>query len=197
MLPDDERARRLRAQTFTLAEFLSRQEDYAPPHLDATALLHGHCHQKALIGLDAERALLERMGVAVDVPDSGCCGMAGSFGFERDRYAVSMQVGERVLLPAVRNAPDETLLIADGFSCREQVAQATGRRPSHLAEILQRAAGPVETAPAVARSPRRRVAQWALGGAAALVAGALWRSGIRSAPAHRRDARATHRRASA
>ena len=68
--------------------------------------------------------------------DSGCCGMAGPFGFERDKYAVSQTLGERVLLPAVRDADPETVVVTDGFSCREQIAQGTGRRAVHLAEVL-------------------------------------------------------------
>ena len=68
--------------------------------------------------------------------DSGCCGMAGPFGFERDKYTVSQTLGERVLLPAVRTADDDTLIVTDGFSCREQIAQGTGRRAVHVAEVL-------------------------------------------------------------
>jgi len=73
----------------------------------------------------------------VESPDSGCCGMAGAFGFEKAKYAVSQAVAERVLLPAVRTASADTLIISDGFSCREQVAQATGRKPIHLAEAIE------------------------------------------------------------
>jgi Fe-S oxidoreductase len=79
------------------------------------------------------------MGVETEIPDSGCCGMAGAFGFERSRYEVSMAIGERVLLPEVRKAAPETLLVADGFSCREQISQGTGRRALHLAEVIRRA----------------------------------------------------------
>lgn len=88
------------------------------------------------MGFDVERALLELSGLDVEVLDSGCCGMAGSFGFEVEHYDVAMQAGEPVLLPAVRAAPRATLILADGFSCREQIAQGTGRRALHLAEIL-------------------------------------------------------------
>jgi Fe-S oxidoreductase len=102
-------------------------------------LLHGHCHQKALMGMSDEEAVLRNMGVTLDFPDSGCCGMAGSFGFEADKFAISQAIGERALLPAVRAAATETLIVTDGFSCREQIEQATGRRPLHLAEVLKMA----------------------------------------------------------
>ena len=77
------------------------------------------------------------MGLDYKTLDSGCCGMAGGFGFEREHYAISVKVGERVLLPAVRDAEPDTLLVADGFSCREQIAQLTGRRAIHLAEVIK------------------------------------------------------------
>jgi Fe-S oxidoreductase len=137
MFPDDPVARRLEEQTYSLAEFLcERAPDYEPPRMERKAILHGHCHQKALWGVDRDRALLGRMGMDVEVPDTGCCGMAGSFGFEADKFDVSIAVGERVLLPAVRTAGRDTVVVADGFSCREQVIQTTGRRPLHLAEVL-------------------------------------------------------------
>jgi hypothetical protein len=88
---------------------------------------------------DAEEQVLQRMGVDFHLLDSGCCGMAGSFGFERDHYDVSMKVGERVLLPAVRSAPRDTLILADGFSCRTQIAEARPRRALHLADAIEMA----------------------------------------------------------
>jgi len=100
-------------------------------------MLHGHCHHKAIATLGHEEALARDMTTDLQVLDSGCCGMAGSFGFERNHYDVSMQVGELVLLPAVRHAPAETLIVADGFSCREQIAQGTGRRAVHVAHALR------------------------------------------------------------
>ncbi len=87
--------------------------------------------------MNDEEALLRKMGVELTSLDSGCCGMAGPFGFEKDKYAVSQAVGERVLLPAVRKAAEESFVVTDGFSCREQIFQATGRQPVHLAELLQ------------------------------------------------------------
>jgi FAD/FMN-containing dehydrogenase/Fe-S oxidoreductase len=137
LFPRNERARRLADQTSLLSEFLERRIGrYAPPKLAAKALVHGHCHHKSILKMDAEEAVLGKLGLDYELPDSGCCGMAGSFGFEKEKYAVSMAAGERVLLPAVRAASEETLIIADGFSCREQIAQATGRRALHIAEVI-------------------------------------------------------------
>jgi FAD/FMN-containing dehydrogenase/Fe-S oxidoreductase len=137
LVPDDTRAQRLSAQVFSLGEFLARHLDRMPPTtLPRKALVHGHCHQKALFGMDGERQVLSRLGIDYELIDSGCCGMAGSFGFERRHYGVSQAIGERRLLPAVRAAAKDALIIADGFSCREQIAQATDRRAVHLADVL-------------------------------------------------------------
>jgi FAD/FMN-containing dehydrogenase/Fe-S oxidoreductase len=142
LFPADATATRLARQSMTLGEFLG-QADYTPPRLDADALVQVHCHHGAVLSYGSERALLEQMGLRLTIPDSGCCGMAGSFGYEHgERYQVSQACGERVILPAVRDAPKDTLIIADGFSCREQIAQATDRRPLHLAQVLRLAAGP-------------------------------------------------------
>jgi Fe-S oxidoreductase len=141
LLPDDDDAERLAKQTQTLSEFL---RDHAPEHwrpatLDRHALVHRHCHHQAIMGFDADRSLLERMGLDFEVLDSGCCGMAGSFGFERDHYDISVRIGERRLLPAVRDASKDTLVIADGFSCKTQVSELTDRRPLHLAQVMRMA----------------------------------------------------------
>jgi Fe-S oxidoreductase len=138
MFPHHENARRLRKQTFTLAEFLEKHApDYRVPKLHRKALVHGHCHHKAVMHLDCEKKLLERMELDYEVPDSGCCGMAGAFGFEADKYDVSIAVGERVLLPAVRKAAKDTLIIANGFSCRTQVQETTSRHALHIAQVLK------------------------------------------------------------
>jgi Fe-S oxidoreductase len=138
LFPMDQRAIRLRNQTFLLSEFLEHHAPgYAAPQLGRKVLLHGHCHHKSIMKLNDEESLLRKMGADLQSMDSGCCGMAGPFGFERDKYAVSQAVGERVLLPAVRNAPADALIVSDGFSCREQILQATGRRALHLAEAMQ------------------------------------------------------------
>jgi Fe-S oxidoreductase len=154
LLPHDEDGKRLCKQTHHFADFLERA-GFEPPELGGRALVHGHCHHKATGGLDGERALLERMGIEIELPDSGCCGLAGSFGFEQGHYDVSIACGERVLLPAVREAAPETLIVADGFSCRTQIDQAdTGRRGLHVAEVIAAAFREQRRAPAVAVSAR-------------------------------------------
>jgi Fe-S oxidoreductase len=136
LMPDDERAQRLRKQTVMLDELLA-PHDWEPPLVPRAALLHGHCHQEALTGIAGERDLLGRAGVEVEVLNSGCCGLAGSFGYVAgEQYEVSMRAGERVLLPAVRNAAEDSLVVADGFSCRTQIKTATGRRALHSAQVL-------------------------------------------------------------
>jgi hypothetical protein len=107
------------------------------PKLKGKALVQSHCHHKAILHFDDEEKVLKKLGLEVDQPDSGCCGMAGAFGFEPDKYELSMRVGERVLLPAVREASRDTIIVADGFSCREQIAQGTDREALHLAQVLQ------------------------------------------------------------
>jgi len=140
LFPHDERAQALSRQTFLLSEFLETQaKDFPLPRFDRIALLHGHCHHKSLMKMAAEEAVLRRLGVDFQSPAPGCCGMAGSFGFEADKYELSKAIGELELLPAVRNAPADWLIIADGLSCREQIAQGTSRHALHLAEVLQMA----------------------------------------------------------
>src|SRR4029077_20971690 len=118
---------KLRAQTFLLSEFLERNvPGYSPPPIASKVVLHGHCHHKAIMKMSDEEALLRKTGADVQALDAGCCGMAGSFGFDAHKYDVSIAVGERVLLPAVRAAAADTLIVSDGFSCREQIAQTTG-----------------------------------------------------------------------
>ncbi len=138
--PKDARAAALRNQTYILSDFLAqRAPAYQPPDLSGQSIvLHGHCHHKSLMKMDSELDLLRRTGAAVTLLDSGCCGMAGPFGFEREKFEVSQILAERVLLPAVRSAAPETLLVTDGFSCREQIAQNSPRRALHLAEVLAR-----------------------------------------------------------
>jgi FAD/FMN-containing dehydrogenase/Fe-S oxidoreductase len=140
LLPDNEDAKRLSEQTFLLSEFLEKKVDnYKLPKLRRKALVHGHCHQKALMGMGSDESVLSKLGLDFEIVDSGCCGMAGSFGFEKEHYDVSLSVGELVLLPAVRKAAENTLVIANGFSCREQIAQTTGRQALHLAQVIQMA----------------------------------------------------------
>lgn len=138
MLPHDEDAKRLGHQTLTLSELLLRHvPGWEPPRLARRALVHRHCHHEATIGFDAEAELFERMGIDFELLDSGCCGMAGSFGFEHGHYDISVAIGERVLLPAARDAPEDALLIADGFSCKSQIEELTDRRALHIAQVLK------------------------------------------------------------
>jgi FAD/FMN-containing dehydrogenase/Fe-S oxidoreductase len=143
LFPHDERAQALSRQTFLLSEFLENNSRNSPlPRFERKALLHGHCHHKSIMKMTAEESLLRRVGIDFQAPAPGCCGMAGSFGFEHDKYEISAAIGELELLPAVRKAPADWLIIADGFSCREQIAQGTGRHALHLAEVLQMALDP-------------------------------------------------------
>jgi len=138
LFPSDDRAERLRKQTFVLSEFLERHAThYAPPKLNREVLLHGHCHQKAILKMTDEESILRKTGADVQSLDAGCCGMAGSFGFDAEKYSVSIGAGERVLLPAVRAAARDTFIVSDGFSCREQISQTTGRHAVHLADLLK------------------------------------------------------------
>jgi FAD/FMN-containing dehydrogenase/Fe-S oxidoreductase len=143
LFPDDEDAKRLDRATRTFGEFLARDAaDWTIPTLGAKALVHLHCHQRATSDTDCDREVLNRLGLDYEVLDSGCCGLAGSFGYEAgERYEVSMKVGERVLLPAARQASPSTLLVTDGFSCRSQVEHGAGRETLHLAQVVRRALG--------------------------------------------------------
>jgi Fe-S oxidoreductase len=184
MRPTDEDAKRLCKQTFHLAEFLV-EEGYEPPRLHRRAVLHEHCHQHATGGIARDRKLLEAMGVEVEVPDSGCCGMAGAWGYERSHYDVSLACGERVLLPKVRNASPEELIVTAGFSCRSQIEQLTDRRALHVAQVIQLArdhgpSGPRTPYPETAASPpprpsaaRRAARAGTVGAVAAACVGAV------------------------
>jgi len=206
LFPHDQNAIRLCRQTFLLSEFLCK---YAPNYprmqLERKAIVHAHCHHKAIMGVSAEQELLKRLGLDFELLQSGCCGMAGAFGFEKgEHYDVSVKCGERVLLPTVRQTPEETLIITNGFSCHEQMAQQAHRSALHLAEVLRMAiregTPPKQTvartkaeripAGAVVPSdeapeehepvPAGRVARFALAGVSAVAAGAsayLWQRG--------------------
>jgi len=136
LFPADPLAARLRQQTVLLSEFLLNHPGYEAPRLARRVVSHGHCHHKAVMKMSAEESLLRKMGADLQPLDAGCCGMAGPFGFAAEHYAVSQAIGERVLLPAVRQAAPDTLIVDDGFSCREQIVQATGRHALHLADVL-------------------------------------------------------------
>ena len=142
LFPDDPRARKLSQQTFLLSEFLEKKaQHFTLPKLARKALLHGHCHHKSIMKMTNEESVLKKMGVDFHAPAPGCCGMAGSFGFEKEKYEVSVAIGELELLPAVRKTPPDSLIIADGFSCREQISQCAGREAVHLAQVIQMALG--------------------------------------------------------
>ncbi|MEV0842432.1 FAD-linked oxidase C-terminal domain-containing protein [Actinocatenispora sera] len=139
LLDGDPDIERLSGQVSTFSEALLRHapDDWQPPQLARRALVQTHCHQHAVLGSDPDAELLRRADVDADFLDSGCCGLAGNFGFERGHHDVSMACAERVLLPAVRDAAPDALVLADGFSCRTQIEEAgTGRRAMHLAEAL-------------------------------------------------------------
>jgi FAD/FMN-containing dehydrogenase/Fe-S oxidoreductase len=140
LLGHNEDAQRLREQFVTFAELLRdyTPQEWQPPHVGGSALVQTHCHQHAVLGFGADTEMMHRAGVHTEVLDSGCCGLAGNFGFERDHYEVSMACAERVLLPAIRDAKPGTAVLADGFSCRTQIQHAEPhRRPAHLAEVLR------------------------------------------------------------
>ncbi|MEV5598565.1 FAD-linked oxidase C-terminal domain-containing protein [Streptomyces sp. NPDC052496] len=139
LMPDDEDVQRLAKQFRTFSEQLVNHapEGWRPPSLGRSATVQTHCHQHAVLAFDADRELMRRAGVAADVLDAGCCGLAGNFGFERGHHGLSKAIAEQGVLPAVRDTPPGSLVLADGFSCRTQIEQGgTGRRPVHLAEAL-------------------------------------------------------------
>ncbi|MFK8849961.1 FAD-binding and (Fe-S)-binding domain-containing protein [Streptomyces sp. Ac-502] len=139
LMPDDEDVQRLARQFRTFSEQLVNHapEGWRPPSLGRSATVQTHCHQHAVLAFDADRELMRRAGVAADVLDAGCCGLAGNFGFERGHHGLSTAIAEQGVLPAVRDTPPGSLVLADGFSCRTQIEQGgTGRQPVHLAEAL-------------------------------------------------------------
>jgi Fe-S oxidoreductase len=140
LFPDDPAVQWLASRVLTFAQALDRLA--APnwaPHVDRTTISQTHCHQHAVLGTDAEARVMQRLGVRNTFLDSGCCGLAGNFGFERGHLEVSLAVAEHALLPAVRAAPEETVVLADGFSCRTQVDHALGRDSRHLAQLIDEA----------------------------------------------------------
>jgi len=184
LFPDNEDARRLSEQTFMLSEFLMK-EGYEPPRLSARALVHYHCNHHAIMGKSAENALLDKMGLDFEDANAGCCGMAGPFGFEDEHYDISVKCGERSLLPQVRQAPEDTLLVANGFSCREQIAQSTGRRALHVSEVLRLALRKGGIMPADRNAPEDR--PYAISGKAGLyLCGAGLLAGVLVARSRRR-----------
>src|SRR5699024_9784187 len=151
LLDRDQDAARLARQVHTFSELLLKAKDWQPPRLDREATVQTHCHQHAITKFDADRELMRRAGIDAHVLDEGCCGLAGNFGFEREHYDLSMSVGEYGVLPAVRDADPDALILADGFSCRTQIEHGTtGRHPVHLAEVM------ADALPEPAESERHR-----------------------------------------
>jgi Fe-S oxidoreductase len=157
----------LARQTRTFGEFLAeRVEQIEWPRLERRALVHFHCHQRATSDTDCDQRVLERLGLDFEVLDTGCCGLAGSFGYEAgERYEVSVKVAEQKLWPAVRQASEHALLIGDGFSCRTQIEHGTDRSPLHLAQVLQMAMREGPNGPS-SPAPERRYASLSAGGIA-------------------------------
>jgi Fe-S oxidoreductase len=140
LLPTDLDAKRLKGLVLTLSEFVDQHaSDWDLPKLNRKAIVHGHCHQEAVMGMSSEEKVYERMGLDFEILDSGCCGLAGSFGFEQGHHEISVEIGEQRLLPAVREAAEETLIVADGFSCKTQIEQLSDRRALHTAQLLEMA----------------------------------------------------------
>jgi Fe-S oxidoreductase len=139
MLPHDDDARRLANNAYHWPEFFQKF-DIAVPRLERKAVVWGHCHHKATGDMNQERELLERMGMEVEQASGGCCGLAGSWGFEAGHHEISMRCGEEGFFPAVRRADDATFVIADGFSCKTQLAQSDSpRRAMHVAQAMKMA----------------------------------------------------------
>ena len=142
LLPDDPRSKPVSAATKTLAELLGGTQDWTPPRLDGVrAVAQPHCHQSAVLGWQADADLLAAAGADVTAV-GGCCGLAGNFGVERGHYEVSRAVAETALLPAVRDAPHDAVVLADGFSCRTQLEQLARVQSVHLAQLLDEATPP-------------------------------------------------------
>jgi Fe-S oxidoreductase len=141
LFPNDEQANRLSRQVFTLGEFLEKKAPgFKIPELKQKAIVHGHCHHRSVMKMDCEKKVLDKIKMDYEILPTTCCGMAGYFGYEKgSHYEVSIKAAEQLLLPKVREADESTLIIADGFSCREQIAQQTNRKAMHLAQALQMA----------------------------------------------------------
>jgi FAD/FMN-containing dehydrogenase/Fe-S oxidoreductase len=140
LFPGDPLAKRLAQLAMTFSEFMTlHRERFDIPALQQKAIVQAHCHHKAIMRFDAEETILRNIGLDLTHPDSGCCGMAGAFGFEEKHYDLSLRIGERVILPMVRESDPDTLIIANGFSCREQIEQTTGRRTLHFVEVIRKA----------------------------------------------------------
>ena len=186
MLPHDDDAQRMVRNAYHWSEFFEHF-DVDVPDLTRRALMWGHCHHKATGGMDPEQKLLQRMGLSVEEAAGGCCGLAGSWGFEEGKHEISMECAELGLLPAVREADGETIVVANGFSCKTQLQQSgAGRRALHAAQVMKlaRERGPEGYTPGLPEDPyyenrppappdlKRKRAAAAAGAVAALAAAA-------------------------
>lgn len=139
LFPDNQRAQQLSRQFIYFADFVADRVDRLPPmNRGGAALVQPHCHHHAVIGFDKAQRLLDHLGLAVERPPQGCCGMAGAFGMARESYDIGRKIGERLLLPRVRELPPDAIILADGFSCRAQIASHTDREAMHIAGLLHR-----------------------------------------------------------
>ena len=138
LLPERDDARRLSKQVLFISDFIAARLDrFRELWTGGSALVQPHCHHHAIIGFDEEQRLLDAMKIAVERPRQGCCGMAGAFGMARESFDTGKAIGERVLLPRVRELDANALILANGFSCREQIELHGGRKTTHIAELLR------------------------------------------------------------
>jgi FAD/FMN-containing dehydrogenase/Fe-S oxidoreductase len=156
LFPDDPRAGKLSLQVRFITEFLVEQ-GVSFPGLEIDAIVHGHCHQKSVIGMGPDSKVLDAMGVRHTMVESSCCGMSGSFGFDPKHYDLSVKAAELSLLPALRACGADTTVVSNGFSCREQIAQLGDRRAVHIVELMAEAIDRGE-----ARTARSGVAEGAV-----------------------------------
>ncbi len=137
LMPDREDAKMLAENVYLLSEFLEKfVPDFARNSMRGDAIVQFHCHHSSILGRDAEESILRKSGVNAEILDAGCCGMAGAFGFDRKHYDVSLKIGEHNVFPKLREKEGEHIIIADGFSCQEQLQQSLGVKAHHLAEVL-------------------------------------------------------------
>ena len=147
LIDDEQLGQRIKENVMMIDQFLARQVQKGALDCEFTSpfdkiIIHGHCHQKSLYGTTAMKDLLDRVpDIHVSEIDSGCCGMAGSFGYEKEHYDLSMQIGNQRLFPAVRSREDGTTVVACGFSCRHQIADGTGTKALHWVQTIRGTAG--------------------------------------------------------
>jgi Fe-S oxidoreductase len=188
LFPDDQDVRRIAGHTLTLSELLTEHSPgWEPPPLQRQVIAQAHCHQHAVMGWDADLRLLEAAGAGTELLESGCCGLAGNFGFESGHAQVSEACAERVLLPRLRDAAADTVVLADGFSCRTQIHEldSGGREAMHLAELLAAATRlPGERPEQAARRPAAPRLTAKLAAAGAITAGAVAGAALARAARH-------------